>query len=149
MSPPASAPPPPGAAPEGSGKDEETQLAEVGKSAKDYLDVLQPIAIPKGEDDRPIPKQVLCLTNGTDVFKIFDVDMHRFDPKQVKKTFHRLKQYVNPDKLGREPTEADKALHTKLKQAYTVAMDDQLRAVYRQHCFGISGSGGTPALGHD
>eukprot|EP00929_Paragymnodinium_shiwhaense_P000439 TRINITY_DN100681_c0_g1_i1.p1 TRINITY_DN100681_c0_g1~~TRINITY_DN100681_c0_g1_i1.p1 ORF type:complete len:705 (-),score=246.35 TRINITY_DN100681_c0_g1_i1:56-2170(-) len=146
MAPPGTEPPVPEAKPE---NQEETTLAEVGKSAKDYLDVLQPIVLPKGEDDRPIPKQVLCLTNGTDVFKIFDVDMHRFDPKQVKKVYHRLNQYVNPEKLGREPTEADKALHTKLKQAYTVAMDDQLRAVYRQHCFGISGSGGTPALGHE
>eukprot|EP00927_Polykrikos_kofoidii_P030720 TRINITY_DN26447_c0_g1_i1.p1 TRINITY_DN26447_c0_g1~~TRINITY_DN26447_c0_g1_i1.p1 ORF type:complete len:766 (-),score=189.39 TRINITY_DN26447_c0_g1_i1:107-2404(-) len=125
-------------------------LAEVGKTAKDYLDVLQPITIPKSEEDqRPVPRQVACLENGTDLFKMFDVDMHRFDPKAVRKTYHKMAALVHPDKLGREPTKADQARFTKLKQAYTVVMDEQLRAVYRQHCFGISGSGGCPALGHD
>jgi len=125
-------------------------LAEVGKEAKDYLDVLMPIAIPKNdEDDRPVPKQVQCLENGTDLFKIFDVDMNHFDAKAVRKTFHRLSVFVHPDKLGREATAADQARFTKLKQAYTVIMDDQLRAVYRQHCYGIAGSGGLPAQGHD
>lgn len=125
-------------------------LAEVGKTAKDYLDVLQPIAIPKGaEDDRPVPKQLACLENNTDLFKMFDVDMHRFDPKAVKKSYHKMVQYVHPDKLAREPTAADKARFTKLKQAYTVVMDEQLRAVYRQNCFGIAGSGGTEPMGHE
>jgi len=125
-------------------------LAEMGKAAKDYLDVLMPIAIPSsGEDSRPVPKQVKCLEDGTDLFKIFDVDMHRFDPKAVRKTYHRLACFVHPEKLGREATAADKARFTKLKQAYTVIMDDQLRAMYRQHCYGIAGSGGCHALGHE
>jgi len=125
-------------------------LAEVGKSAKDYLDVLMPIAIPtEGEDERPVPKAVQCLEDGTDLFKMFDVDMHRFDPKAVRKTFHKMNALVDPKKLGRESSAADKARFTKLKQAYTVVMDDTLRAVYRQHCFGIAGSGGCAALGHE
>jgi len=108
-----------------------------------------PISIPSaGEDSRPVPKQVQCLEDGTDLFKMFDVDMNRFDAKVVKKGYHRMAAYVHPDKLGREPTAADKARFTKLKQAYTVIMDDQLRAMYRQHCYGIAGSGGCPAQGH-
>jgi len=129
---------------------DETALAEVGKSARDYLDVLQPVAVPKDtEDAKPVPKQITCLENNTDLFKMFDVDMHRFDDKAVKKQYHKMLSYVNPDKLGREPSTVDKARHTRLKQAYTVVMDDQLRGVYRQHCFGISGSGGTKAVGHE
>merc|ERR1719253_270299 len=125
-------------------------LAEVGKEAKSYLDPLMPIAIPKGEEDaRPVPKQVQCLSDGTDLFKIFDVDMNRFDPKAVRKSYHKMAQFVQPEKLGREASEADKARFTKLKQAYTVIMDDQMRAMYRQHCFGIAGSGGTAAQGHE
>lgn len=125
-------------------------LAEVGKAAKDYLDVLMPIAIPnEGEDSRPVPKQVQCLENGTDLFKMFEVDMQRFDPKAVRKGYHKMAALVHPEKLGREPTEADRARFTKLKQAYTVVMDEQLRAVYRQHCFGIAGSGGCPPQGHE
>lgn len=125
-------------------------LAEVGKAAKDYLDVLMPIAIPhEGEDSRPVPKQIVCLEDGTDLFKMFDVDMQRFDPKAVRKTYHKMAIFVHPEKLGREPSAADKARFTKLKQAFTVVMDDQLRGVYRQHCFGIAGSGGTAALGHE
>lgn len=124
-------------------------LAEMSKVAKDYLDVLMPISIPSsGEDSRPVPKQVQCLEDGTDLFKMFDVDMHRFDPKAVRKGYHRMACFVHPDKLGREATVGDKARFTKLKQAYTVIMDDQLRAVYRQHCYGIAGSGGCVALGH-
>jgi len=125
-------------------------LAEVGKAAKDYLDVLMPITIPSGEEnERPVPKQVQCLEDGTDLFKMFDADMHRFDPKAVRKAYHKMVCFVHPDKLGREATGADKARFTKLKQAYTVIMDDQLRAVYRQHCYGIAGSGGIPAVGHN
>mmetsp|Transcript_21390 Transcript_21390/g.47393 ORF Transcript_21390/g.47393 Transcript_21390/m.47393 type:complete len:768 (+) Transcript_21390:174-2477(+) len=132
------------------GEAEETALAEVGKTAKDYLDVLMPISIPAGEEDsRPVPKQVACLENGTDLFKMFDVDMHRFDPKAVRKAYHKMALFVHPEKLGREPSVADKARFTKLKQSYTVVMDEQLRGVYRQHCFGISGSGGCPAQGHE
>lgn len=124
-------------------------LAELGKTARDYLDVLMPIVIPPSEELRPVPKQVKCLEDGTDLFKMFDVDMHRFDPKAVRRTYHKMANHVQPDKLGREPSEADKARFTKLKQAYTVIMDDQMRGVYRQHCYGIAGSGGIPALGHD
>lgn len=125
-------------------------LAEIGKTAKDYLDVLMPIAIPSGgEDSRPVPKQVACLEDGTNLFKMFDCDMHRFDPKVVKKNYHRMAQYTDPEKLGREPSAADKARHVKLKQAYTVVMDEQLRGMYRQYCFGIAGSGGLPAQGHE
>lgn len=125
-------------------------LAEVGKAAKDYLDVLMPISIPsEGEDSRPVPKQVQCLEDGTDLFKMFDVDMQRFDPKAVRKGYHKMALFVHPEKLGREATVADKARFTKLKQAYTVIMDEQLRAVYRQYCFGIAGSGGCPAQGHE
>lgn len=125
-------------------------LAEVGKAAKDYLDVLMPIAIPTdAENSRPVPKQVQCLDNGTDLFKMFEVDMQRFDPKAVRKGYHKMAALVHPEKLGREANAADKARFTKLKQAYTVMMDDQLRAVYRQHCFGIAGSGGCPPQGHE
>lgn len=125
-------------------------LAEVGKAAKDYLDVLMPIAIPnEGEDSRPVPKQVACLEDGTDLFKMFDVDMQRFDDKAVRKNYHKMALFVHPEKLGREASAADKARFTKLKQAFTVVMDDQLRGTYRQHCFGIAGTGGTPALGHE
>jgi len=151
MVPPAGAPPPP---PMGSAGDDERDgpgdtLAEMGKEAKDYLDILMPISVPnEGEDSRPVPKQVQCLEDGTDLFKMFDVDMHRFDPKQAKRSYHRMVNFVHPDKLGREASSADKARFTKLKQAYTVIMDDQLRAVYRQHCYGIAGSGGCPAQGH-
>lgn len=131
-------------------EDKNDTLAEVGKAAKDYLDVLMPIAIPKEEEDsRPVPKQVQCLEDNTDLFKMFDADMHRFDPKVVRKGYHKMVQFVHPDKLGRESSAADKARFTKLKQAYTVLLDDQLRAVYRQYCFGISGSGGCPAQGHE
>lgn len=141
---------PPGAPPPPKPPAEETTLAEVGKSAKDYLDVLMPIAIPKaGEDARPIPRSVQCLEDGTDLFKMFDADMNRFDAKAVKKNYHKMAALVDPAKLGREASEADKARWTKLKQAYAVVMDDQMRAVYRQFCFGIMGSGGTPALGHE
>lgn len=125
-------------------------LAEVGKSAHEYLDPLMPITIPSGgEDARPVPKQVQCLEDGTDLFKMFDVDMHRFDARAVKRAYHRMVQFVHPDKLGREASAADRARFTKLKQAYTVIMDDQLRAIYRQHCYGIAGSGGIPAQGHN
>lgn len=125
-------------------------LAEVGKSAKDYLDVLMPIAIPsETEDARPVPRQIQCLENGTDIFKMFDVDANRFDPKAVRKGYHKLAQYVHPDKIGRKQTPADEARFIKLKQAYTVIMDEQLRSIYRQHCFGIAGSGGIKAEGHD
>lgn len=131
----------------GSGVD---TLAEVGKAARDYLDVLMPISIPAAaEDSRPVPKQVQCLEDGTDLFKMFDVDMARFDPKAVRKAYHKMALFVHPEKLGREATAADKARFTKLKQAYTVVMDEQLRAVYRQHCFGIAGTGGCPAQGHE
>lgn len=131
-------------------KEKQDILAEMGKTAKDYLDVLMPIAIPSGgEDSRPVPKQVACLENGTDLFKMFEADMHRFDPKVVKKNYHKMAQYTDPEKLGREPSTADKARHVKLKQAYTVIMDEQLRGMYRQFCFGIAGSGGLPAQGHD
>lgn len=157
MTMPAGAPPamePPKAVPEEEKAKEETPdvdtLAEVGKASKDYLDVLMPIAIPnEGEDSRPVPKQVACLEDGTDLFKMFGVDMQRYDPVVVRKAYHKMALYVHPEKLGREPSAADKARFTKLKQAYTVVMDEQLRAVYRQHCFGIAGSGGTPALGHE
>eukprot|EP00442_Polarella_glacialis_P026490 CAMPEP_0115107506 /NCGR_PEP_ID=MMETSP0227-20121206/37360_1 /TAXON_ID=89957 /ORGANISM="Polarella glacialis, Strain CCMP 1383" /LENGTH=740 /DNA_ID=CAMNT_0002505445 /DNA_START=120 /DNA_END=2342 /DNA_ORIENTATION=+ len=132
------------------GDDNDTTLAEVGKTAKEHLDPLMPIAIPnEGEDSRPVPKQVQCLENGTDLFKMFEVDMSRFDPKAVRKGYHKMAALVHPEKLGREPSEADKARFTKLKQAYTVIMDEQLRAVYRQHCFGIAGSGGCPPQGHE
>merc|ERR1719502_1532809 len=138
----------PGKAEATGGEDVDT-LAEVGKSAKEYLDVLMPIAIPEEDDARPVPKQVQCLENGTDIFKMFDVDANRFDAKACKKGYHKLAQYVHPDKIGRKPTPADEARFTKLKQAYTVVMDEQLRSVYRQHCFGIAGSGGTKAEGHE
>mmetsp|Transcript_75584 Transcript_75584/g.210000 ORF Transcript_75584/g.210000 Transcript_75584/m.210000 type:complete len:759 (-) Transcript_75584:146-2422(-) len=124
-------------------------LAEIGKTARDYLDVLQPISIPQEEETRPIPKQVACLENGTDLFKMFDVDMHRFDPKVVRRSYHKMVEFVHPEKLGREPLKSDQMRYTKMKQAYTVIMDDQLRAVYRQHCFGIAGSGGTQPIGHE
>ncbi|CAK0838069.1 unnamed protein product, partial [Prorocentrum cordatum] len=147
---PPAAPPGAGQGPPMSGGGEETTLAEVGKSAKDYLDVLMPIAIPKaGDDARPVPRSVQCLEDGTDLFKMFDADMNRFDPKVVKKSYHKMAALVDPAKLGREPSEAEQARWTKLKQAYAVIMDEQMRAVYRQYCFGIMGSGGTPALGHD
>lgn len=153
MSPPSGAPEMQGGPPSfgpGANNDYETTLAEVGKSAKDYLDPLMPIAIPEEmEDSRPVPKQVQKLENGTDIFKMFDVDAQRFDPKAVRKGFHKMAALVNPEKLGRKPTPADEARWVKLKQAYTVIMDEQLRAVYRQHCFGIAGSGGTKAEGHD
>merc|ERR1719343_884957 len=74
--------------------------------------------------------------------------MHRFDEKAARKGYHKMAAFLQPDKLGREATAADRARFTKLKQAYTVIMDDQLRAVYRQHCYGIAGSGGCPAQGH-
>jgi len=125
-------------------------LAEVGKEAKEYLDVLMPISIPHNpEDDRPVPKIARCLEDGSDLFKIFDVDMHKFDPKAARKTYHKLQAILHPDKLGREATPADQARFTKLRQAFTVIMDDQMRAVYRQHCYGIAGSGGIAAQGHD
>jgi hypothetical protein len=125
-------------------------LAEIGKTAKDYKDVLMPIEIPKAEEDsRPVPKQVQCLENGTDLFKMFDLDMNRFDPKAVKKSYHKMALFVDPKKIGREPSVADQARFTKLKQAYTIVMDEQLRAVYRQYCFGIAGSGGCVAQGHE
>merc|ERR1740138_1859466 len=125
-------------------------LAEVGKTAEELkLDILMPIAIPGEVDDRPVPKPIQCLENGTDIFKMFDVDANRFDAKAAKKGYHKLAQYVHPDKIGRKPTAADEARFTKLKQAYTVIMDEQLRSMYRQHCFGIAGSGGTKAEGHD
>eukprot|EP00440_Ansanella_granifera_P052637 gb/GFBE01057071.1/.p1 GENE.gb/GFBE01057071.1/~~gb/GFBE01057071.1/.p1 ORF type:complete len:697 (+),score=228.69 gb/GFBE01057071.1/:1-2091(+) len=126
-------------------------LAEVGKTAKEHLDPLMPIVIPnQGEDSRPVPKQVQCLENGTDLFKMFDIDMNvRFDPSAARKAYHKMATFVHPDKLGREPTDADRARFTKLKQAYTCIMDEQIRAVYRQHCFGIAGSGGTPPEGHE
>jgi hypothetical protein len=134
-------------------KDDDTnddnQLAEVGKSAKEYLDVLMPIAIPEDEEDRPVPKQIQCLENGTDIFRMFDVDPNRFDYKACKKGYHKLAQYVHPEKIGRKPTPADEARFTKLKQAYTIIMDEQMRSVYRQHCFGIAGSGGVKGEGHD
>lgn len=133
----------------GGGENVDT-LAEVGKAAKDYLDVLMPISIPSAaEDSRPVPKQVQCLEDGTDLFKIFDLDMARFDPKAVRKAYHKMALFVHPEKIGREASAQDKARFTKLKQAYTVVMDDQLRAVYRQICYGIAGSGGCPAQGHD
>lgn len=150
------APAEPKAAPEGAAPPRESSsadvdtLAEVGKLGKDVLDPLMPISIPnQGEDSRPVPKQVQCLEDGTDLFKMFDADMQRFDPKAVRKGYHRLALYVHPEKLGREPTDADRARFTKLKQAFTVMMDEQLRAVYRQHCFGIAGTGGCTALGHE
>merc|ERR1719408_800284 len=109
-----------------------------------------PIAIPEEDDDaRPVPKQVQCLENNTDIFRMFDVDPNRFDAKAAKKGYHKLAQYVHPDKIGRTPTPADEARFTKLKQAYTVIMDDQMRSVYRQHCFGIAGSGGVKGEGHN
>jgi len=148
--------PPPKAAPQAQSgptpeKPPDDTLAEVGKSAKEILDPLMPIVIPnQGEDSRPVPKQVQCLENGTDLFKMFDVDMNaRFDASAVRKAYHKMATFVHPDKLGREPTEADRARFTKLKQAYTVVMDDQLRAQYRQSCFGIAGSGGCPPQGHE
>ncbi|CAK9068031.1 Hypothetical protein (Fragment) [Durusdinium trenchii] len=123
-------------------------VAEVGK--KEGLDPLMPIVIPnQGEDSRPVPKQVQCLENGTDLFKMFEVDMNKFDASQTRKAYHKMATFVHPDKLGREPTDADRARFTKLKQAYTVLMDEQLRAVYRQHCFGIAGTGGCPPQGHE
>lgn len=126
-------------------------MAEVGKAAKDYLDVLMPIAIPKSEDEaaRPVPKQIVCLENGTDLFKMFDVDTQRFDPKAVRRGYHKMAQYVHPDKIGRDTSPTDQARFLRLKQAYTVMMDEQLRAVYRQHCFGINGTGGCAAQGHE
>jgi len=128
----------------------ETALAEVGKTAKEYLDVLMPITIPKSEEDsRPVPKPLRCLDDGTDIFKMFDCDPNRFDSRAVRKGFHKLALFVHPEKLGREASPADQARYIKLKQAYTVVMDEQLRAVYRQHCFGIAGSGGCPAQGHE
>jgi len=134
----------------GAGPEKVDTLAEVGKAAKDYLDVLMPVSIPSAtEDSRPVPKQVQCLEDGTDLFKMFDLDMARFDPKAVRKTYHKMALFVHPEKIGREATASDKARFTKLKQAYTVVMDDQLRAVYRQHCYGIAGSGGCAAQGHD
>merc|ERR1719287_288190 len=84
-------------------------LAEVGKSAKEYLDVLMPIAVPEDDDDRPVPKQIQCLENGTDIFRMFDVDPNRFDYKACKKGYHKLAQYVHPEKIGRKPTPADEA----------------------------------------
>jgi len=130
--------------------DDEDRLAQVGKSTEDYLDVLMPIAIPsETEDARPVPKQLQCLENGTDIFRMFDVDPNRFDAKAVRKGYHKLAQFVHPDKIGRKPTPADEARFTKLKQSYTVIMDEQLRSMYRQHCFGIAGSGGLKAEGHD
>lgn len=148
MSPPAGAPP--GPAPRQFPVPEPVDtLAEMGKEAKDYLDVLMPITIPLSEDDRPVPKIVKCLEDGTDLFKIFDVDTTQFDAKAVRRIFHKMSAVLHPDKLEHEPTPLDHARFTKLKQAYTVIMDDQLRAVYRQYCFGIAGSGGVPALGHD
>jgi len=128
----------------------EGEVAEVGKVGKEALDPLMPIVIPnQGEDSRPVPKQVQCLENGTDLFKMFEVDMNKFDSSQVRKSYHKMATFVHPDKLGREPTDADRARFTKLKQAYTVLMDEQLRAVYRQHCFGIAGSGGCAPQGHE
>mmetsp|Transcript_86104 Transcript_86104/g.251927 ORF Transcript_86104/g.251927 Transcript_86104/m.251927 type:complete len:790 (-) Transcript_86104:39-2408(-) len=143
---------PPAGQPDGGSKGGEPvdTLAEVGKAAKDYLDVLMPISIPAAtEDSRPVPRQVQCLEDGTDLFKMFDLDMNRFDPKAVRKAYHKMALFVHPEKIGREATAPDKARFTKLKQAYTVVMDDQLRAVYRQHCYGIAGSGGVAAQGHD
>merc|ERR1740130_2219373 len=113
----------PAAAPEPSqgGDEGDGTLAEMGKSAKEYLDVLMPIAIPSEiEDGRPVPRQLQCLENNTDIFKMFDVDANRFDAKAVRKGYHKLAQYVHPDKIGRKPTPADEARFTKLKQAYTV-----------------------------
>mmetsp|Transcript_29808 Transcript_29808/g.48034 ORF Transcript_29808/g.48034 Transcript_29808/m.48034 type:complete len:727 (+) Transcript_29808:125-2305(+) len=158
MSPPAMAPPnmapPPGLPemtppPASAPPEDESRLAEVGKTGKDALDVLMPISIPEEADDaRPVPRQIQCLENGTDIFRMFEVDPNKFDAKAAKKGYHKLAQYVHPDKIGRKPTPADEARFTKLKQAYTVIMDEQLRSVYRQHCFGIAGSGGTKAEGH-
>jgi len=128
-------------------------LAEVGKTAQEHLDVLMPIGSIKEKDDdaieRPVPKQLAVLENGTDIFKMFDCDPYRYDAKAVKKGFHRLSVFANPDKLGREATEADKKRFMKLKQAFTVIADDQMRAMYRQYCFGIAGSGGCAAEGHE
>lgn len=156
MSPPMGAPggmmsgPPAQAPPAGGNVPDVDTLAEVGKSAKDYLDVLAPIAVPTDpDDDRPVPKQIQCLENGTDLFRMFEVDPNRFDAKQAKKGYHKLAQYVHPDKIGRTPTPADEARFTKLKQAYTIIMDTQMRSVYRQHCFGIAGSGGVKGIGHE
>eukprot|EP00913_Durusdinium_trenchii_P027372 g25679.t1 len=83
-------------------------VAEVGK--KEGLDPLMPIVIPnQGEDSRPVPKQVQCLENGTDLFKMFEVDMNKFDASQTRKAYHKMATFVHPDKLGREPTDADRA----------------------------------------
>lgn len=131
-------------------KDSGTQLAEYGTVGKSGVDMLQPIHIPKDEElARPVPKQVRALEDGTDIFKLFGVDEHRFDAKAVRKGYHKLCSYVEPSKLGRDATSVDDARHMRLKQAYTVIMDDQLRAIYRQNCYGIAGSGGTAAQGHE
>jgi len=125
-------------------------LAQVGKTAEEHvLDVLMPISIPESDDAVPVPKPIQCLENGTDIFRMFDVDPNRFDSKAAKKGYHKLAQYCHPDKIGRKPTPADEARFTKLKQCYTIVMDDQLRSMYRQHCFGIAGSGGCAGEGHD
>eukprot|EP00933_Yihiella_yeosuensis_P075789 TRINITY_DN8531_c0_g3_i1.p1 TRINITY_DN8531_c0_g3~~TRINITY_DN8531_c0_g3_i1.p1 ORF type:complete len:751 (-),score=227.18 TRINITY_DN8531_c0_g3_i1:311-2317(-) len=154
MAPPSMVPPPGGGMPDlkapAQPEASNDTLAEVGKTAKERFDVLMPIAIPSdAENSRPVPKQVQCLDNGTDLFKMFEVDMNRFDAKAVRKGYHKMAAFVHPEKLGREPNEADHARFTKLKQAYTVIMDEQLRAVYRQHCFGIAGSGGCAPQGHE
>uniref|UniRef100_A0A7S1AKB3 J domain-containing protein n=1 Tax=Noctiluca scintillans TaxID=2966 RepID=A0A7S1AKB3_NOCSC len=131
------------------GTDPGDTLAEYGKVGSGK-DVLMPIAIPTEMGiARPVPKQVACLEDGTDIFKMFNVDPQAFDIKAVRRGYHRLAAMVHPDKLGRDATSVDQARFMRLKQAYTVMMDDQLRAVYRQYCFGIAGSGGCEPMGHD
>jgi len=108
-----------------------------------------PISIPADKEQKSLPKQLACLEDGTDIFKMFGADPYQFDARAVRRNFHRLSNHCNPDKLGREATPAENARYLKLKQAYTVIMDDQLRAMYRQHCFGIAGTGGCEPLGHE
>merc|ERR1719487_939797 len=123
MAPPSGPPPdmmpPPGAPPgdageqlakpgdftEATGEKNESTLATLDSVGfgKDRMDMLQMIKIPTEDlaESRPVPKQVKCLEDGTDIFKMFDVDMNRFDPKAVKKGFHKLSVFVHPDKIGR------------------------------------------------
>merc|ERR1719476_234832 len=65
-------------------------LAEVGREGKDGLDVLMPISIPADEEDRPLPRQVKCLEDGTNLFVMFGVDKIRFEPKDARRAFHRM-----------------------------------------------------------
>lgn len=44
--------------------------------------------------------------------------MNKFDAAQTRKAYHKMATFVHPDKLGREPTDADRARFTKLKQAF-------------------------------